>query len=685
MTSQSDHRTRMAAVMVVFVVIAVAAGLRMGYWQVVRAQELSDEYRAAVANAAARGPSVIRADIVDRKGTVLARTSFYDQLVAYPDHLDPSADEAVTEVLTGLLAEGQARQDLYMRKIEAARDNGRAWVSLEAELSPEQSDSVQGAIDRGEVSGIGLESRESRHYPMDGGEPGTTIASNILGFVGADGHGGEGLEAYYDKRLETVDPDQVDLATLAGTPVGLQTLEPAPLQLTIDADLQQQLESDLLTAQAADRAKSASAIVMDPETGAILAAATVPGYDAEDYANIFDTDPKRLRDRIFSDTYEPGSVMKIFTVAAALDRDLVKPSTIIKDRVQMKFFDVTIHNADHKAHRTSSVKEMIAYSRNLVAAKLARMLAPNDSQKAGERLYEMWKRVGLTGSMGVDVANEAPGTWCDPATCHWYPLELANRSFGQGVAVTLPQLARGYATFINGGFLIQPHLTVDGEAATVEPKRVVKAKTAREVKDIMSYVTGAVPWYAEGALIPGYEVGGKTGTAQIWNTRTGDWKERRFNHTFVGFIGGRKQEYVIAVRIQEAKTDIRAQGNIDLEVQSYQLYQSIARSTIKKLGMRRSNDPLAGRPIPGTAAWRSAVWNHETLDRLRQEAQRTKPKAVTTAAGASSTSPEPARSGSSATGSKATKSGKAKASRAGSSTKVTLDPAPAAKSRGADT
>jgi len=352
----------------------------------------------------------------------------------------------------------------------------------------------------------------------------------------------------------------------------------------------------------ATKAKSVSAVVMHPETGAILAAASLPGYHAEDFAAIASTDPSLLNNRLFADQYEPGSVMKIFTATAALDLGLVTPNTIVRDEKVLEFWKYKVRNADHQSKGNLKVKDVIALSRNVATAKLARMLAPNSTEKAAHKLYDLWEKVGMAGKTGADVSYEATGTWYDPDEKGWAPVDLANRAFGQGVAVTLPQLARGIATIVNGGFVVQPHFAVDGEAAQVEPERVLRAKTARQAKDILKHVTGSVPWYAAGSLIPGYEIGGKTGTAQIWNSRKGQWKKRRFNHSFIGFVGGRKQEYVIAVRLEEPVPMKVEQGSLPLRIESYELFQMVARTTINQLKMKKSKDPNAGRPIIGTAA-----------------------------------------------------------------------------------
>ncbi len=612
----------MVAILLVFAVIGTAAGLRLGYWQVVASDELTAQIDEVKARSEAASQKVVRADIVDRDGVVLAKTSSFDKLVAYPDIIVADDLEPAVELLAALLDLDTRRRLEYVDILTKGLEDGSRFVTLDTKLSLAQSEKVRDAMEDRLLPGYGLEAMDVRYYPRKGGEPNTSLASHILGFVRADGRGGEGVERYYDEELTTVDPELVDLATLDGTAVTLRGIEPDPLRLTIDAKLQRAMEKELHTAYLANQAESASAIVMDPHTGAILAAATVPAYDAEDYAAIANDDMSTLVNRVFQHAYEPGSVMKIFTATAALDLGLVTLNTVIKDQRELEFWKYTVRNADHKSKGNLKVKDVIALSRNVATAKIARKLGPNNTQKAAKRLYNLWDKVGMTGRTGVDISGEASGAWYDPRDYQWAPVDLANRAFGQGVSVTLPQLARGFSTIINGGFLVQPHFNSDTDDALAEPERVLKAKTAKQGREILQHVTGSVPWYAKGSLIPGYEIGGKTGTAQIWDVKKGQWKERRFNHSFIGYVGGRHQEYVIAVRLEEPKPIKIEQGAIPLRIESYELFQMIARSTIKQMKMKKSKDPRAGLPILGTDAAKklSPVRNRAVVQNAQEQA-----------------------------------------------------------------
>jgi cell division protein FtsI (penicillin-binding protein 3) len=606
----------MVAILLVFSVLATATGLRLGYWQVIAASELAEDALQSMGSDSVEMPP--RADILDRDGVVMAQTASYDVLVAYPSDIEPEEREGIIETLGGILGLDAAEREVYLAKLSS----DAMWASLDGRISHKESAAVVRAVEAKLLPGIGLDPQDVRIYQRSGGQAETTLASQIIGFVRADGRGGEGVERLYDDRLTTVDPDTLDLASVDGIPGALEGVEPPPLELTLDAKLQKQVEKELNTARIANKAKSASAIVMDPYTGTILAAASVPGYDANEYAKIAAEDISRLRNPIVSDQYEPGSVMKIFTVTAALDAGVVTPNSIIDDAKQMEFFKYTVRNADHKSKGSLAVKDVIALSRNVATAKIARRLGSN-SNKAARKLHGLWEKVGMAGKTGVDIANEAAGSWCDPGDgCLWSDVDLANRAFGQGVSVTLVQLATGVSTLVNGGYRVQPHIVDGGEASQVEKERVLRVKVAKQAKDILNHVTGSVPWYAKGSLIPGYEIGGKTGTAQIWDSSRGQWKQRRFNHSFVGYIAGRRQEVVIAVRLEEPKPLMISQGVIPLRIESYELFQMVARAATKQLDMKRSKVPRAGKPIAGTDAARQLdpIGNREAIQQARRAA-----------------------------------------------------------------
>ena len=224
------------------------------------------------------------------------------------------------------------------------------------------------------------------------------------------------------------------------------------LRLTIDAGLQLKVEQELLAAWVADRAKRVSAVVMDPYTGEIYGMATYPSYDANDYKAIAASDPGRFIDPMVSTVYEPGSVFKMMTAAAALEAGTVTPSTRIKDvgTLRLDKGKTKIDDADRKGMGWLSFEDGVAYSRNVVAAKVALGLA-RTTRESSAILHDMWLRLGYGQPSGIDVAGEVGGLVRDPGVTPWREIDLANGAFGQGVAVTPIQLARAYAALMNGG------------------------------------------------------------------------------------------------------------------------------------------------------------------------------------------------------------------------------------------
>ena len=468
MLGRTDRRLRMVALLVVFAVFGSATMLRLGYWQVVAAPDLVD--KAIDTMAPPPRLALARAEIVDRDGVTLAQSATFDRLDANPRDIPAERRADIVATLTEILDLGPAEQAAYLAKLSS----GAAWDWLARRLSPEQSVEIALAKDEGKLPGVTLAPVESRVYPRDGGQSGTSLASHLLGFVAGDSGGAYGVERLYESRLTGTDGRSVDVASIAGaaaaagdvTLADLDGLQAPPLRLTIDARLQRQVEIELNAARLANDAKSASAIVMDPYTGAILASASVPAFDANDYGTVAQEDPGLLRDRVISGIYEPGSVMKAFTVTAALESGAVTPQTKILDQPRLAVQGGEVRNSGESIG-LAPVKDIIARSRNVGTSKIAFRMAPRDHQKAAHILFDMWERVGMVGKTGVDMAGEEAGIWYDPDRYTWAEMDLANRSFGQGVGVTLMHLATGYATLVNGGFRVQPHVVADGETATV--------------------------------------------------------------------------------------------------------------------------------------------------------------------------------------------------------------------------
>jgi cell division protein FtsI/penicillin-binding protein 2 len=416
------------------------------------------------------------------------------------------------------------------------------------------------------------------------------------------------VEQYYQGTLAGEPRIVVAQRDASGQPMledGVVTQPGAPgtdLRLTIDAGLQLKVEQELLAAWVADRAKRASAVVMDPYTGEIYASATYPSYDGNDYKSIASTDPGRFIDPTISTVYEPGSVFKMMTAAAALTNGTVTPSTRIKDvgTLHLDKGKTKIDDADRKGMGWMTFEDGVAYSRNVVAAKVALGLGTS-TRESSAILYDMWLRLGYGQPTGIDLAGEVGGIVRDPALNKWREIDLANGAFGQGVAVTPIQLAAAYASLMNGGSLVQPHVvkSIGDNDVLLGPRRqgVVDASVSRTLIKMMQHVITEVPFYRDRTLVPGYDVGGKTGTAQIWDATAdggrGAWKRNLFNYSFVGYIARQTgvPDLVVAIRIEEGTPTVARVGHLEMPVMSFELFRRIATDAIT------TPDLLADRPI----------------------------------------------------------------------------------------
>jgi cell division protein FtsI/penicillin-binding protein 2 len=296
----------------------------------------------------------------------------------------------------------------------------------------------------------------------------------------------------------------------------------------------------------------------------------------------------------------------MMTATTALEAGTVTRTTKIKDvgTLRLDGGRTKIDNADRKGMGWITFEDGIAYSRNVVAAKVA--LGLDDSVAASSAmLYDTWRKLGYGAKTGIDVAGEVVGITRDPAAQPWSEIDLANAAFGQGVAVTPIQLATAFSTIINGGTTVAPHVVQAIGSHDVHPtpgNRVVDAAVAKKVRRLMDHVVEAVPFYRDRTLVPGYHVGGKTGTAQIWdpsaNDGRGAWKHNLFNYSFVGYIGREKDvpDLVVAVRIEEAKPTIARVGRLEMPVMSFELFRRVATDAIT------TPDLLTDRPTTVTPA-----------------------------------------------------------------------------------
>ena len=357
---------------------------------------------------------------------------------------------------------------------------------------------------RRNFAGVASYPEERRTYPQK------TVAAQVIGYAGVDNKGLEGLEALYDRNLsgrpgtQTIvrDPFGRALEVVGST----QEVEGQDVFTTLDHTIQANAESVLRQTVASFHARDAVAVVLDPKTGAVLAMAQAPGYDA----NKSDVVPLGMqRNRAVTDTYEPGSTFKLVTISAALSLGIVTPETKFVLPGSLRVADRVIHDAEPRGTETMTVAQILARSSNIGAVTIA--------EKLGAPTLMNWiGKFGFGKATGLDFPGESPGQVLP--LDQWSGSTIGNVPIGQGIAVTPMQLASAYGAIANGGVWIQPHLVsrVGGRVVRhIERRRVVSPAVDAELKTMLTGVVDEHGATGNAAQIPGYSVAGKTGTGQI--------------------------------------------------------------------------------------------------------------------------------------------------------------------------
>ncbi len=604
MLGRTNSRARLFLVLVAVLIAAGGMVARLAYWQIGQQGQLSD--MASKGNVRTETIPAHRGTIYDRTGTVvLAQTIYLYRVIGDPHDLTDVQRANTTTALIDYLS----LSDEDGAKVRAIMKGDAYYVVLATDVDPNVATEMMAYQAQGGLPGISFEQQPVRIYPQTGGAPHTSLAAQLLGFVNASGAGQYGIEQKYDQLLagrpETlrIDPDVMG-------PDGTQIVDAGQpgqdIRTTIDANLQLQVEQEVFATWVADKAKTVSAVVMEPHTGEILAEASYPTYDANYYSQTADKDPDLFLDPVVTRAYEPGSVFKMLTASAAVESRTTLLTTQLDDTGVMKLSGGEIADADRKAKGWMSFADMVAWSRNVGVSQAAFRLG-NSTAAASKVLYQTWAKYGIGQLTGIDVAGEATGIARNPAAEPWARMDLANGSFGQGVAATPIQVTRAYAAMANGGLLVTPKVVLPDSkigqemAAPDEGTRIISASLASTLTGLMEHVLAAVPSYSQRTYIKGYYVGGKTGTAQIWDPKAengkGGWKTNDYNYSFYGWIGHDKPDLVIGVVIFEGTPTTIKQGVLDMPVQSYELFRRIATDAVTTQHIpKNSNGPAS----PGT-------------------------------------------------------------------------------------
>lgn len=481
-----------------------------------------------------------RGTVLARDGAPLAVSVPYETLLADATHMTDKGD--VARRLATALGGNQAS---LAAKLTTAGDKP---AMLQSSLSAEQADRVRGL----HLLNVYFETEPLRLHPEGG------LASQVLGFVGRDYAGLAGLEmAWNDElggRLGSVEAE-VDTAGDAIALGALDYVAPvsgADLLTTIDRYTQRLVEQQLNAAVEAHNPESATIIVLEPRTGAILAMATRPSYSLADPDYLEPENESLYRIPAVSDVYEPGSVFKVITMSAGIDSGAVQPDETYDDKGYVVEGDVTIRNADGIGRGIQTMAEILQKSLNTGSSYVARKLGP-------DRFYQYVRAFGFGEPTAVDLPGEAAGLVRDNKASGWSGSDLLTNSFGQGIAVTPLQMARGVAVVANGGLLMQPQIVREvrsaGGVRHIAPqtvRRVISPKTASILTNMM---VNAVDKSVVGlAKLNGYRVAGKSGTAEI--LVDGRYAPNDTVASFVGFAPADDPRFLVLVAVTRPKDNI---------------------------------------------------------------------------------------------------------------------------------
>jgi cell division protein FtsI (penicillin-binding protein 3) len=547
----------------VFALVAIVA--RLGFLQVRGARDLAArglEQRLKTFELPAN-----RGQILDRSGAPMAISLEARDIYADPSLVDDPAVEAAA------LAPVLGRP---VGELQRALGSPGTFVYLARQADIETADRVSNL----RLAGIGSLPSTRRSYP------GGSLAAQVLGFVGTDGYGLEGLEAAFEESLSGSPGERRTEVSASGQeiPDGLRTdREPRPgsdLVTTIDREMQYQAQVALRLTVKENDAKGGTIIVMDPSSGDIYAMASYPSFDPNHFAEF---EVGRRRNRAVTDTWEPGSVNKIITAAAAIETDAVDLDERFAVPAARRIDGFTIHDSHPHPVERMTLGDIIAKSSNIGSSLVA-------DRVGNGRLARFFARFGYGRPTGVGLPGEAGGVL--PPLDAWSDVTRATVSFGQGVSATPLQMASVYATVANGGVWVRPRIVraiqgpggVSSQASASPTRRVLSPETADLLARMLAFVvqdgTGL------NAQIPGYQVAGKTGTTKKLD-RQGQYTNR-YVASFIGFLPASKPQVVVAAIVDEPRT---VYGG----VAAAPLFQDVARFAIQRLGIEAA-PPIALPP-----------------------------------------------------------------------------------------
>jgi cell division protein FtsI (penicillin-binding protein 3) len=564
---------RIAMIALLFAMGTVLLMVRAYRLQVSEAETLkkrAEKQRTRVLHVEAR-----RGMILDRTGEQIAASLEVHSIYARPKRTREKNDkEQCAKRLAEIL---EMDEQEILRKLED--DKGFVWI--QRRVSPLVAEKVKQA----ELQGVYTVTEYQRFYPLK------SFAAHAVGFAGIDSSGLEGLELQYDRDLKA-DPIPVTAHRDAlGRPVMFVALGQNPkrhdLHLTLDRNMQFVAERELEAAVVKERAKGGFVIVLDADSGEILAMAVQPSYNL----NLFyKTPPDVQRNRCVADAFEPGSTFKVFLAAALLDLGKISPGEKFHCHNGIfRYQGTEIH--DVVPHKNLTFEEVIIHSSNIGAVKMSEKLSRGE-------FYRFIQGFGFGAATQVDLPGERPGYL--PVPGKWSAVSKANIAFGQGMSVNAVQLCSGFAAAINGGSLYRPYVmkrvtNALGETVRenrpIEVRKVIKTSTSEKLVETLTQAVNRGTGKA--AAIPGVQVVGKTGTAQKAD-RAGGYAQDRYVASFIGALMSIKPRLVILVVLDEPGGKQRTGGHVAAPV-----FRKISEGILALCGSKPAGRDIVVAPSPG--------------------------------------------------------------------------------------
>ncbi len=514
---------RIGLLFALFLALLALAVVRATWLSTVKAGELSD--RAVSQQVEDLDVPARRGTIFDRHGVELAVSEEAVTVFANPFLIkEPSK---MAEKLSPLV--GLPEQDL----LEKLADKKSGFVYLKRKLDPANGDRIK----KLKLEGIGTVSEPRRTYPQ------RALASQLLGSVGTDGYGLSGLEQSRERTLGGEDGKRRLVKDAMGEPVQIVETERSRagrnLRLTLDAAIQARTETVLGQVGQKYRPRGATAMVMDPRSGQVLALANWPRVDGND---VGEAPAYARQNRAVAANYEPGSTFKPFTVAGALEEKLIEPQSEFDLPPTLQVADREIKESHPRGQVTLTVGDILAQSSNVGSVKIGMELGP-------ERFDRWVRRFGFGKGTNVDLPGEATGIVPKPS--QYSGSSMGNLPIGQGIAVTPVQMATAYSAIANGGVAHAPYI-VQGNGR--QGWRVLSKRTAGRVSSMLEGVLGP-GGTAQEAKVKGYRLAGKTGTAEKADPR-GGYSKDKFVASFIGYAPVGDPRLLVAVMVDEPKGDI---------------------------------------------------------------------------------------------------------------------------------